>query len=119
MILPSVVNATLTQVQPEDLSETFSSHGGILFILFMLAFYALALWDKWLNLRLRAEENRHLQAIGKLEGYGSVAGATPRSRPDSRRSSILSNELGKFPEPPSPLHLSPPAPTLDVQNSIP
>lgn len=44
--------------------------GAILFLLFLLVFYAFALWDRWLSLRLRTEENRRLQGtLAVLQKY--------------------------------------------------
>lgn len=53
--------STLTGIPPVLLrSDRLVSPGGPLFIFLLLCFYALALWDRWLNLKLKTEENRRL-----------------------------------------------------------
>lgn len=72
-----IVNLTSTLVLERDESETFGSFSkygmsswynfelwwqshldGPLFILFLLVFYALALWDRWLTLKRKEERQR-------------------------------------------------------------
>ncbi|RDB19062.1 hypothetical protein Hypma_014308 [Hypsizygus marmoreus] len=56
----------------EDISGGLSFQGS-LFIFCLLAFYALALWDRWLSLRLRTEENRRLQyVLDQKRDYGAM-----------------------------------------------
>ncbi|KAJ7046465.1 hypothetical protein C8F04DRAFT_345931 [Mycena alexandri] len=50
----------------------------LIFIFFLLVFYALALWDRWLNLKLR--ESQKLQYIAP-RSYGAIQGSP--SRPPS------------------------------------
>ncbi|KIJ97571.1 hypothetical protein K443DRAFT_9777 [Laccaria amethystina LaAM-08-1] len=40
------------------------SWSGLLLVFFLLSFYALALWDRWLQLKMA--ESRRLQVVSKL-----------------------------------------------------
>ncbi|KAG5721490.1 hypothetical protein E4T56_gene13249 [Termitomyces sp. T112] len=56
---------------PSDCSR--SSQEGPFFVLILLIFYALALWDRWLSLKLRAEEKmRLLRETPNAQEYRSI-----------------------------------------------
>ncbi|KAJ7465075.1 hypothetical protein FB451DRAFT_1262552, partial [Mycena latifolia] len=83
----------------------------ILFIFFILVFYALALWDRWLILKLR--ESEKLRPHNNMPpSYGATQNnvvrlpsvtITPAARSDDRK--VFHNQKGGT----SPSHLAPPS----------
>ncbi|KAJ6455419.1 hypothetical protein C8R45DRAFT_1036300 [Mycena sanguinolenta] len=72
----------MAPIPDQNLSSTYTecSNGSrtstctIIFIAFLLVFYALALWDRWLNLKLR--ESQKLQAHTSPQRYGATENLT-------------------------------------------
>ncbi|KAF8921596.1 hypothetical protein CPB85DRAFT_1428570 [Mucidula mucida] len=50
-------------------SATDTINCGVLILLFLLIFYALAVWDRWINLKTR--ELQHLR-YREVKGYGTM-----------------------------------------------
>ncbi|KAF7299492.1 hypothetical protein MIND_00899300 [Mycena indigotica] len=126
-ILPSLASDALTSEDAwpidesrPDLIECSStsriSYSTAMFIFLMLMFYALALWDRWLNLRLREANIRErrilLQARTALPFYGTTCEgedeiwtSSSAKPPQKRSKSAHSLPRITITPPPSPLKL--------------
>ncbi|KAF9468705.1 hypothetical protein BDZ94DRAFT_1232252 [Collybia nuda] len=71
----------MTEVDQDWNMDEAPPYSGPLFVFLLLCFYALALWDRWLNLKIKTEENRRLHAVmDKLQSYGTIASAKPLTK---------------------------------------
>ncbi|KAJ7366299.1 hypothetical protein DFH08DRAFT_833940 [Mycena albidolilacea] len=87
----------------------------IVFVALLLVFYALALWDRWLNLKLR--ESQMLAVPTTARFYGATQDSSVRSRSPDVTSVALSDGTGNKKLSPNAKgsHLAPPI----IKNSSP
>lgn len=104
-------NVTAREIDDSTLPylDNGGSWSGLILIFFLLSFYALALWDRWLQLKMA--ESRRLQAQQSFQNYGATDEITRSHSPSLRLSRSPSHSsTGSFPRvgDSSPLHLAPP-----------
>ncbi|KAJ7162932.1 hypothetical protein C8R46DRAFT_1101907 [Mycena filopes] len=74
--------------------------GGLIFIFFLLVFYALALWDRWLNLKLRESQKLMVQyTAAPPRMYGAIQ---EHSRSPSPSPPPIARSSVRFPSPAPP-----------------
>lgn len=112
MFIPTAQkNVTAREVDDSPLPYfgTGGSWSGLILVFFLLTFYALALWDRWLQLKM--VESRRLQAQQSFHNYGATDEITRSHSPSLRLSRSPSHSsTDSFPRAgnSSPLHLAPP-----------